>query len=95
MDDVSFPSSLMVLLDDDDVPVNLIFMTQQGMWVRENGAWVEFEEEEGNPKRQFEDMQIAPMDPRVIDAWDAKNGDVSVDEIEDYEFAFQFPTEGA
>lgn len=94
MDDFNFPSSLLVLLDDEDTPVNLVFLTAEGIWVREGGSWVEFVEEEGNPKRQIEDMQLAPVDPRVIDLWDQSEGSLAAADIEPYEFQFQFQGAG-
>lgn len=88
MEDFVFPSQLIVLLDDDNNPANLIFQTQYGMWVREGGKWVEFIIDEDNPKRQFEGMALAPVDPRFMDIWD--EGDATEDDVEEHEFEYQY-----
>lgn len=84
-----FPSQLWVLINDEDVPVNLIFVTEFGAWVREDAEWTEFLIDDSNPKRQFEDMQIASVDPRIIDIWDL--GNVTEDVVEEFEYKWAPP----
>lgn len=84
-----FPSQLWVLINDEDVPVNLIFVTEFGAWVREDAEWKEFLIEDSNPKRQFEDMQIASVDPRIIDIWDF--GNITEDVVEEFEYKWAPP----
>lgn len=88
-----FPSQLWVLINDEDVPVNLVFVTDMGMWVREDGEWSEFIIDDNNPMRKFEDMQIAPVDPRIIDVWDL--GDITEADVENFEYKWAPPTEEA
>lgn len=82
-----FPSQLIVLLDDDENPVNLLFMTELTSWVREDGEWVLFEVDEENPKRQFEGMQMTSVDPGFIDVWD--DGDASPETLAQFEYVFK------
>jgi len=85
-----FPSQLWVLLDEEETPINLIFVTDLGSWVREDGEWVEFIVDDTNIMRRFEGMQIAPVDPRIIDVWDL--GGVTPGEVEDFEYKWAPPS---
>jgi len=90
-EEFTFPSQLWVLLDED-TPTSLVFMTDAGAWVREDGEWVEFVIDDKNPKRRFEGMLIAPVDPRIIDLWDAQNGELSDAEVDPFEYKWNPPS---
>lgn len=87
-----FPSQLWVLMNDEDVPVNLVFVTDFGPYVRRDGEWVEWVIDDNNPMQRFEDMQIAPVDPRILDIWDL--GDITEADVEDFEFKWAPPEKG-
>lgn len=86
-----FPSQLWVLLDDDDVPVTLIFVTVYGAWSRRDREWTEWLINDDDPLHRFEGMQIAPVDPRLIDRWD--RGGVTAGDVELFEYKWAPPTD--
>lgn len=90
MEDLSLPSQLVVLLDEDNNPANLIFMSDQGTWVREDGRWVTFIVNDRNPKRRMEGMAFASVNPEILDVWD--QGGLSEDDVSGYELEYHYTT---
>jgi len=84
-----FPTQIFLLTDENDEVRNLIYMAKTGeIWVREDNEWVDFNIDESDPKRQFEDMIFTSVDPRFIDFYDSKGGEVTYQDAADYKYTY-------
>jgi starvation-inducible DNA-binding protein len=86
-----FPTDLLVLKDDEGNLKNLIFMAHTGdTWVRRNGEWVDFIINDTDPDNQVEGMKMTAVDPRFIDLWDRRSGQMTDEQMRPYSYVYMF-----
>lgn len=84
-----FPTQIILLSDDEGAVRNLIYMATTGdVWVREGNEWVDFIVDETDPRRQLEDLIMTSVDPRFIDLFDSKDGEVEMSDASDYKYTY-------
>lgn len=84
-----FPTQIILLSDDEGAVRNLIYIAMTGdVWVREDNEWVDFIIDESNPKRQIENLIMTSVDPRFIDLFDSKGGDVQMSDAAEYKYTY-------
>jgi hypothetical protein len=89
-----FPTQIFLLTDDAGEVRNLIYMAMTGeIWVREDNEWVDFDINESDPSRQFESMTFTSVDPRFIDFYDSKGGEVTYEDASDYKYTYILDSE--
>lgn len=86
-----FPTDLLVLKDQEGNLKNLIFMAHTGdTWVRRNGEWVDFIVNDTDPDNRLEGMKMTAVDPRFIDVWDRRSGQMTNEQMRPYSYIYMF-----